>query len=75
MFGERFSDPVIFAVVSANEDDKVVTCSVVGVEEIRDKAQEAETAGEDEQLVFGAKVVEDVLLELEGEGKANGRIR
>jgi len=70
MFSQRLAHPVILPILSADEDDKVVTRGIVRVQEIGDEAEEAQSPGEYEQLVFGAERVEDVLLEVERERKA-----
>jgi len=63
MLGQGFSDPAILAFVGAHEDDEVVAGGIVGVEEVRGYAQEAEATGDDDELILFAKLSKDVLLE------------
>lgn len=71
MFREGFSDPVIFAVVGADEDDEVLAGGIIGVEEVGDEAEEGESAGENQERVRGAEGVESFLLEFKGKGKSD----
>jgi hypothetical protein len=66
MLCERFANPIIFAVFSADEDDETISGSVVGVEKVCDDFEETETAGKDDKEIFGAEEVVQVLLELLG---------
>jgi hypothetical protein len=52
MLSERLTDPHIFAVVCANKQYEVVTGGIVGVEEIRDYAQQTEAPCEEDELIF-----------------------
>lgn len=61
---ERFANPVVFAIFSADEDDETVSGSIVGMEEIGDNFEEAESAGKDEENVFRAEEIVEILLEL-----------
>jgi hypothetical protein len=60
---QRLADPDIFAVVGAEEQYEIVSGGVVRVEEVRDYAQQAEAARQEDELIFLAQLVEDVLLE------------
>jgi hypothetical protein len=64
MLGQRLANPHILAVVGADEQYEVVSGSIVGVEEIRYYAQEAEAARKEDELILLAQFVEDVLLKL-----------
>jgi hypothetical protein len=75
MFREALSNPAIFALVCAEDDNQIVTSSVVGVQEIRDYAQEADTASKDDELVFFAEFFEDVLLEVLGRSVSRGGLK
>lgn len=72
MFRQRLPKPSILSFIRADEEDEIVARRIVGVEEVGHEAEEAETAGEDEEAIFGAQGVEDVLLKFEGEGEADG---
>ena len=63
MLGQRLANPHILALVCSDEQDEVVTSGIVRVQEVRDYAQQAEAAREDNQLIFLAQLLEDVLLE------------
>ena len=63
MLSERFANPYILAFVCADKDDEVVARGIVGVEEVRDYAQQAEAAREEDQLILFAQLFEDLLLE------------
>jgi hypothetical protein len=54
MLSERFADPHILTFVRAHEDDKVVARGIVGVEEVRDYAQQAEAARKEDELILFA---------------------
>lgn len=62
MLGERFANPAVLAVLCADEDDEVVAPGIVRVEEVSDYTEEAEAAGEQDELVFSAKLLKEVLL-------------
>lgn len=64
MFCERFANPAIFAFVCSKQNDEVVPSSIVGVEEVRDYSKKTKSAGKYNELIFGAKLTEDVLLVL-----------
>lgn len=64
MFGQSLSQPAILSFFSANYDDEVVPSRIVGMEKIRDKAHQAQTTGEDDELIFCTELLEEVLLVL-----------
>ncbi len=55
MLRERFADPVIFAIFGPDDNDKTVSGGIVGVKEVGDNFEEPETAGKDDEEIFGAK--------------------
>jgi hypothetical protein len=63
MLRQCLANPHILAVVGSDEQYEVVSGGVVRVEEVRDYAQQAEAAREDDELIFLAQLFEDVLLE------------
>jgi hypothetical protein len=63
VFSQRLADPHILAILGANEQYEVVARGIVGVQEVRDYAQQAEAARQEDELIFLAQLVEDVLLE------------
>lgn len=63
MLRERLANPHILALVCADEQDEVVSGGIVGVEQVRDYAQKAEAAREEDQLILFAQLFEDLLLE------------
>jgi hypothetical protein len=63
MLCQRLANPHILAIVGSDEQDEVVSGGIVRVEEVRDYAQQAEAAREDNKLIFLAQLFEDVLLE------------
>ena len=64
MLGQRLTNPHILAVIGSNKEYEVVTSGIVRVEEIGDNAQEAEATRKEDELIFPAQLIEDVLLEL-----------
>lgn len=64
MLGQCLTNPHILAVVGPDEQYEIVSSGIVRVEEIGDYAQKAEAAGEENELIFPAQLIEDVLLEL-----------
>ena len=54
MLSERFANPYILAFVCADKDDEVVARGIVGVEEVRDYAQQAEAARQEDELILFA---------------------
>jgi hypothetical protein len=62
VLSQRLTNPYILAIVRANEQYKVVSGGIVRVEEVRDYAQEAEAPRQEDELIFFAKLFEDVLL-------------
>jgi hypothetical protein len=63
MLGQRLANPHILAVVRTDEQYEVVAGGIVGMEEVRDYAQKAKAPREEDELIFLAQLVEDVLLE------------
>jgi hypothetical protein len=62
VLSQRLTNPYILAIVCADEQYKVVSGGIVRVEEVRDYAQEAEAPRQEDELIFFAKLFEDVLL-------------
>jgi hypothetical protein len=60
---ERLTNPHILSLVCADEQNEVVPGGIIGVEDIRDYAQKAEAAREEDQLILFAQLFEDLLLE------------
>lgn len=52
MLCQRLANPHILAIVGSDEQDEVVSGGIVRVEEVRDYAQQAEAAREDDKLIF-----------------------
>ena len=74
MFGEGLTDPCVFPVFCTDDDDQVVPCGIVGVGEIGDEADEAQAAGQDDELIILSELLEELLLvDLEGRRKREGR--
>lgn len=74
MFRECLPKPAIFTVFRSNEQDQIVTSSVVGVEEIGDDAQQTEAAREDEKRIFVPELMEYALLEFEWQRESDWRV-
>ncbi len=64
MLREGFANPVILAIFGAHDDDKTVSCSIVGVEEISNDFEETKATGKDDKKIFGPEEVVKILLEL-----------
>ena len=62
MLSQCFSDPTIFSHVGTDHNKQVISCRIVGVEEVVDQAHQAKAAGDNDKLIFGAKLLEQVLL-------------
>lgn len=66
MLGECFANPIVLAILCANEDDETISGSIVGVKEVGDDFKESESTGENSEEIFRAEEVIEVLLELLG---------
>jgi hypothetical protein len=62
-----FTDPLILAILCPHNQDQAISRRIVGVEQVRHKTQKPEAPGEDNELIFAAELVEEVLLVLLGE--------
>jgi hypothetical protein len=62
MFGQRLADPHVLAVFGTNKQYEIIARGIVGVEEVRDYTQQAEAARQEDELIFFAQLIEDVLL-------------
>jgi hypothetical protein len=62
VLSQRLANPDVLAIVCTDEQYKVVSGGIVRVEEVRDYAQEAEAPRQEDELIFFAKLFEDVLL-------------
>jgi hypothetical protein len=62
MLGEGLADPGDFPVVGAHDDDQVVPCGIVRVEEVSDEPDEAQAAGQDDELILLPELLEELLL-------------
>ena len=63
VLGQKLADPAIFEVVSAHDDDEIVAGDIVCMEQVAHYLEEAEAAGDYEERVFFAQLMEYVLLE------------
>jgi hypothetical protein len=57
-------NPFILPIIRTDQQDHIIPCSVVEVEQIRDQAEKPEASGKDDQLILAAEFGEDVLLKL-----------
>lgn len=55
-----FSDPAIFSIVGSDQDYQIIPNSIVGVQEVRDDADQPQSAGEHDELTIGSKLGEEV---------------
>jgi hypothetical protein len=62
VLSQRLTNPYILAIVCADEQYEVISGGIVRVEEVRDYTQEAEAPRQEDELIFFAKLFEDVLL-------------
>jgi hypothetical protein len=62
-----FTDPLILAIICPHNQDQVISRRIIGVEQVRHEAQKPKAPGEDNELIFTAELVEEVLLVLLGE--------
>ena len=58
MFGQRLSNPAIFALICAQDDNEVVAGGIVCVKEIGDDLEKAQATSEDDEFIFVPKFVE-----------------
>ena len=63
MLSERFTNPYILTFVCTDKQNEVIPGGIIGVEEIRDYAQQAETTRNKNKFILFAQLFEDVLLE------------
>ena len=59
---QTLPNPSVLPLIRPDNDDEIISCSVVGMEEVHDKAQEAETARQYDELIFGSGFCKQVLL-------------
>ncbi|KAI6775463.1 hypothetical protein HG530_002221 [Fusarium avenaceum] len=62
MFSQCLSNPAVFSLISSDDNNQIITGRIVGVEEIVDKAHQPEATGDNDKLIFSAKLLEQVLL-------------
>ena len=62
MFCQSLSNPAIFSIVSPDDHNKIVPSYIVGVKKIRHYTQQAQTTSENDKLIFGTKLGEEILL-------------
>lgn len=63
MFSKRLADPAIFAFFSAEDDDEVVACYIVRMEEVCNKFEQTKPPREYDELIFILQFLEKRLLE------------
>jgi hypothetical protein len=63
---ERFSNPIILAIFGADDDDETIPRSVIGMEKVGDDFKETEATGKNDEEIFGAEEMVQILLELLG---------
>jgi hypothetical protein len=61
---ERFSNPIVLAIFGADDDDETVSCGIIGMEKVGDDFEETKATGKDDEEIFGAEEVVQILLEL-----------
>ena len=64
MLREGFANPVILAILGTNDDDKTVSCSIVGMEEIGDDFEETKATSKNDKEILGAEEIVEILLKL-----------
>lgn len=57
-----FANPFILSIISTNYYNQIVTCCIKCMKEIGHDSQEPQAPGENDELIFIAKLVEQVLL-------------
>ena len=66
LFGQRLTDPAILPLVCADDDYQVATYRIERVKKVCNNAQQTKAARKDDELIFGSKLGEQVLLILLG---------
>jgi hypothetical protein len=64
MLRECFSNPIILAIFSTDDNNETVSCGVIGMEKVGDDFEEAEATGKNNEEIFGAEEMVQILLEL-----------
>jgi hypothetical protein len=72
MLGEGLTHPGILAILGTNDDYQIVPGGIVTVEQVGDQPHEAETAGQNHELILAAQLLEEVLLVLQGQRELHG---
>lgn len=62
MFSQCLSNPPIFSLVCADNNDEVVSSSIVGMQEVGDKTKESKATREDNKLILVGEFGVEVLL-------------
>jgi hypothetical protein len=57
-----FTNPLVFPIIRAYDQDQVVTCGIVGMQQICYQAQETQAPRKNDKLIFGSELVKKVLL-------------
>jgi hypothetical protein len=69
MLSQCLSNPAILSVFGPDNDYQVVSGRIVRVEEVVDQAHQPKAAGENDELIFGSELLEQILLVLLGDGQ------
>ena len=62
MFCQRLSDPSILPLVRADHQYECAAGGIVGMEKVRYESEEAQAAGDDDELILFSKLFEELLL-------------
>jgi hypothetical protein len=60
--GHTFANPFILSIIGTHYYNQIVARCIKGVKEIRHDPQKPETSGENDELIFVAELVEQILL-------------
>jgi hypothetical protein len=63
VLGQCLPDPGVLTVLGPDDEDEVVACSVIAVQKVGDEPHQAQAPREDDELIFGADLLEEILLE------------
>lgn len=57
MFGERLANPGVLPIVGTDNDDQIVPCRIVRMEEVGDEADEGEASRQYDELIFFSELL------------------
>lgn len=62
MFSKTFANQGVLLFIGVDDDYQVAANNIVGVKKVGNDAKKTEASSEDDELIFGTKFIEEVLL-------------